>query len=51
MHLKLVCASMLIISLLLCFTHEERRLETDLIEEGVVLAVLSEYIFLVINRI
>lgn len=41
---------MLMIGLLLYFTHEERRLEKDLIE-GVVLAVLSEFVLLVINRV
>ena len=48
---RLAYVSILLIGLLLYFTHLERRLGKDLIKGGVVLAVLSEFIFPQLNRI
>ncbi len=42
---RLAYVSVLLLGLLLYFTHVERRLGKDLIKGGVVLAVLSEFVF------
>lgn len=48
---KLACVSVLLVRILLYFTRIERRLGKDLVKGGVVLAVLSEFVFLVISRV
>lgn len=48
---RLAYVSVLLIGLLLYFTHVERRLGKDLIKGGVVLAVLSEFVFPAIVRV
>jgi hypothetical protein len=48
---RLAYVSVLLIGLLLYFTHVERRLGKDLIKGGVALAVLSEFIFPVIAKL
>jgi hypothetical protein len=48
---RLAYVSVLLIGLLLYFTHVERRLGKDLIKGGVLLAVLSEFVFPQLNRI
>lgn len=42
---RLAYVSVLLLGLLLYFSHVERRLGKDLIKGGVVLAVLSEFVF------
>jgi len=48
---RVAYVSLLMLGLLLYFTHIERRLGKDLIKGGVALAVLSEFIFPVITRL
>lgn len=48
---RLAYISVLLIGLLLYFTHVGRRLGKDLITGGVVLAVLSEFVFPWLNRL
>jgi hypothetical protein len=48
---RLAYISILLIGFLLYFTHLERRLGKDLIRGGVVLAVLSEFVFPQLNRL
>lgn len=48
---KLVHVSMMIIGLLLYFTHVERRLGKALTEEGVALALLSEFVIPVNGKV
>ena len=47
----MVWVSMLMIGLVLYFTHVESKLGIDPINGGVVLAVLSEFVFPVIDRV
>jgi len=47
---RLAYISILLVGLLLWATHLDRRLGKDLIKGGVVLAVLSEFIFPLLNR-
>jgi hypothetical protein len=47
---RLAYVSVLLIGLLLYFTHVEKRLGKDLIKGGVILAVLSEFVFPVIGK-
>lgn len=42
---RLAYVTVLLLGILLYFTHAERRLGKDLIKGGVVLAVLSEFVF------
>lgn len=42
---RLAYVTILLIGLLLYFTHAERRLGKDLIKGGVLLAILSEFVF------
>ncbi len=48
---RLAYVSILMIGLLLYFTHIERRLGKDLIKGGVILAVLSEFVFPEISKL
>lgn len=48
---RLAYISVLMIGLLLYFTHVERRLGKDLIKGGVALAILSEFVFPVIVKL
>ncbi len=48
---RLAYISVLLIGLLLYFTHVNRRYGRDLITGGVVLAVLSEFVFPWLNRL
>ncbi|MBI3859715.1 MAG: hypothetical protein HY296_05695 [Thaumarchaeota archaeon] len=48
---RLAYVSVLLLGILLYFTHVEKRLGKDLIKGGVVLAVLSEFVFPVIVRL
>ncbi len=48
---RLAYVSVLLVGLLLYFSHVERRLGKDLIKGGVVLAVLSEFVFPVIVKL
>jgi hypothetical protein len=48
---RVAYVSVLLIGLLLYFTHLERRLGKDLIKGGVVLAVLSEFVFPLIVKL
>jgi hypothetical protein len=48
---RLAYVTILMLGLLLYFTHVERRLGKDLIKGGVVLAVLSEFVFPVISKV
>ncbi len=48
---RLAYVSILLIGLLLYFTHAERRLGKDLIKGGVVLAILSEFVFPQLNKL
>jgi len=48
---RLAYVTVLLLGILLYFTHVERRLGKDLIKGGVVLAVLSEFILPAISRI
>ena len=48
---RLAYVSILLIGILLYFSHVERRLGKDLIKGGVVLAVLSEFVFPALVRL
>lgn len=48
---RLAYVSILLIGILLYFSHVERRLGKDLIKGGVVLAVLSEFVFPALIRL
>ena len=48
---RLASVSILLIGLLLYFSHIEKRLGKDLIKGGVLLAVLSEFVLPEINRV
>ena len=48
---RIAYATLLMLGLLLYYTHVERRLGKDLIKGGVVLAILSEFIFPVLTRV
>ena len=48
---RMAYVSLLMIGLLLYFTHIERRLGKDLIKGGVALAVISEFIFPVLSKL
>jgi anti-anti-sigma regulatory factor len=48
---RLAYISVLLIGLLLYFTHVERRYGKDLIKGGIILAVLSEFVFPWLNRL
>ncbi len=43
--------TLLMLGLLLYFTHVERRLGKDLIKGGVALAILSEFVFPVLTKV
>ena len=43
--------SLVMVGLLLYYTHVERRLGKDLIKGGVALAILSEFVFPVLTRL
>lgn len=48
---RIAYVSLLMVGLLLYYTHVERRLGKDLIKGGVALAVISEFIFPVLTRL
>lgn len=48
---RIAYASLLMIGLLLYFTHVERRLGKDLIKGGVALAVILEFVFPVLSKL
>jgi hypothetical protein len=48
---RLAYVSVLLIGLLLYFTHVEKRLGKDLIKGGVILAILSEFVFPAISKV
>jgi hypothetical protein len=48
---RMAYVSLLMIGLLLYYTHVERRLGKDLIKGGVALAVISEFIFPALTRL
>lgn len=48
---RLAYVTVLLVGLLLYYTHAERRLGKDLIKGGVILAILSEFIFPVISKL
>jgi len=48
---RMAYVSLLMIGLLLYFTHIERRLGKDLIKGGVALAIISEFIFPFLTKI
>ncbi|QQG48078.1 MAG: hypothetical protein HY247_04770 [archaeon] len=48
---RLAYVTVLLLGVLLYFTHLEKRLGKDLIKGGVVLAVLSEFVFPAISRV
>jgi len=48
---RVAYVSLLMIGLLLYFTHVERRLGKDLIKGGVALALLSEFVFPMIAKL
>lgn len=48
---RLAYISVLLIGLLLYFTHADRRHGKDLIKGGLLLAVLSEFVFPALNRL
>ena len=48
---RMAYVSLLMVGLLLYFTHIERRLGKDLIKGGVALAVLSEFVFPVLTKL
>jgi hypothetical protein len=48
---RVAYASLLMLGLLLYYTHVERRLGKDLIKGGVALALISEFVFPVISKI
>jgi len=47
---RLAYVSVLLLGLLLYFSHAEKRLGKDLIKGGIVLAVLSEFVFPALSR-
>ena len=48
---RVAYVSLLMLGLLLYFTHVERRLGKDLIKGGVALAVILEFVFPVLSRL
>ncbi len=48
---RVAYASLLMVGLLLYYTHVERRLGKDLIKGGVALAIISEFVFPVLAKI
>ncbi len=48
---RVAYVSLLMVGLLLYFTHVEKRLGKDLIKGGVALAVLSEFVFPVLSKV
>lgn len=48
---RVAYVSLLMIGLLLYYTHVERRLGKDLIKGGVALAIISEFVFPVITKL
>ena len=48
---RVAYVSLLMIGLLLYYTHIERRLGKDLIKGGVALAIISEFVFPVLSRL
>ncbi|HXW36414.1 MAG TPA: hypothetical protein VEJ36_00690 [Nitrososphaerales archaeon] len=48
---RLVYISVLLIGVLLYFTHAEKRLGKDMIKGGIVLAVLAEFVFPAVSRL
>ncbi|MBI3841281.1 MAG: hypothetical protein HY297_04955 [Thaumarchaeota archaeon] len=48
---RVAYVTVLLVGVLLYFTHLEKRLGKDLIKGGVVLAVLSEFVFPAISRL
>ncbi len=48
---RVAYVSLLMIGLLLYFTHVERRLGKDLIKGGVALAIVSEFVFPVLSKV
>jgi anti-anti-sigma regulatory factor len=48
---RLAYVSILLVGLLLYFSHAERRLGKDLIRGGIILAILSEFVFPQLNRL
>ncbi len=48
---RVAYVSLLMIGLLLYFTHVERRLGKDLIKGGVALAIVSEFVFPVLVKV
>jgi hypothetical protein len=48
---RVAYVSLVMVGLLLYYTHIERRLGKDLIKGGVVLALLSEFVFPVLARL
>ncbi len=48
---RLAYISVLLMGVLLYYTHLERRLGRDLIKGGIVLAILSEFVFPLIGKI
>jgi hypothetical protein len=48
---RLAYVTVLLLGVLLYFTHLERRLGKDLIKGGVILAVLSEFLFPAISKL
>ncbi|MDA4124407.1 MAG: hypothetical protein OK438_03020 [Thaumarchaeota archaeon] len=47
---RLAYVTVLMVGILLYFTHVERRLGKDLIKGGVALAIMSEFVFPVITK-
>jgi hypothetical protein len=43
--------SVILVGVLLYFTHAERRLGKDMIKGGIILAILSEFIFPLISKL
>ena len=48
---RVAYVSLLMIGLLLYYTHVERRLGKDLIKGGVALAIISEFVFPVLTKL
>jgi hypothetical protein len=48
---RLAYVTVLLLGILLYFTHLEKRLGKDLIKGGIVLAVLAEFVFPLISRL
>lgn len=48
---RIAYVSLVMVGLLLYYTHIERRLGKDLIKGGVALAILSEFVFPVLTRL